>query len=113
MTIISPIIETPPEQEWGYLLLQLLEQAQQITDSYMFNRSLRLYQYNDIATMIATTEPGQRVGASTLTKERAEEISAMFQSFLAWRETPIPVRLDEQGAPVLLSPIAVMSKRQQ
>lgn len=93
-------------REWQGLTTLILGQAQQLIDA--FARVKRISEYNSLDDLIDAAEPGQLIGDSGLTKERAVVVRAVLASFGAWLITPLP---DTPTEGQQITPLAAMSRR--
>jgi len=88
--------------EWAELNRGLLDKAQEIIDATA--RPRRLGQANNIPAIIDATMPGEEVGDSGWSRERAAAVNAMWSSFEVWLSTP----LEDAGG---LAPVQILSMR--
>lgn len=95
--------------EWAALTTQILGTLEQSYDQIA--RPLRLWERNNLADLVASTPPQSAVGDSGLTREQVIARSVVFQSLLAWLQTPVTVGQDEQGQPLALTPLDLLSSR--
>ena len=96
-------------QEWQALVAQIMTQAESLLDS--IQRPLRLWERNELAALVAGTVPGANVGGSTLTREQALARDVVFKSLLVWLQTPQEVARDAADAPLMMTPLDLLSRR--
>jgi hypothetical protein len=104
MTYLSPLV--PPQEsairEWERLMRQIGALAEAAVDATA--RPERLWQVNG-------TAHGANVGDCGYTREAAKAAREFVQAFLAWSQTPIIVDQLEDGTPIQMSPMAIITLR--
>ena len=111
MTYLSPLV--PPQEsairEWERLMRQIGALAEAAVDATA--RPERLWQVNQLEALIDTTAHGEKVGDCGYTREAAKAAREFVQAFLAWSQTPIIVDQLEDGTPIQMSPMAIITLR--
>lgn len=74
--------------EWSAAVREVLKSAEGIIDSIA--KLSRLSDANELGALVEAAASGEFVGQSRMTKERVEEILAMFDSFATWMVEPLP-----------------------
>lgn len=95
--------------EWERKVLAIVVALANLLDST--SDPLRIWMRNGMEVLLMGTEPGAIVPTGELTREETMMYSALFQAALAFRDTPIPVYLDAEGQPVILTPDQVIGYR--
>ncbi len=97
-------------REWELLMRQIGSLAEAAVDATA--RPDRIWQINQLETLILATEHGALVGDSTYTREAALAARAFVQAFLVWSQTE--VQIDEVGGnPIYMTPMQIISARVQ
>lgn len=104
--------DIPAIQEFGGEVAAILADAEALVHRLQRLAAIRAANTARIDARIVGTLTGDVVPGTTLTRERALAISAMFDSFATWLTTPITV--DEAPEPdLVLTPIAIILERAQ
>lgn len=95
--------------EWEQKVLTIVRRIEEIVDTTQ--GPFRIWAHNQMQQMVADTPPGEVVAGGTMSREEVMMYSAMFQAILAFRTAPIPVYLDAEGQPVMMTPEAITAYR--
>lgn len=76
------------EQEWERDLRGIVVTARELVNTVLIMSADS--QANNLSALIAATPSGEYIGVSTLVRDHAENVLAVFTSLLTWLETPIP-----------------------
>lgn len=112
MTYLPPaagVIQQSAIREWETLMRQIGSLAEQAVDATA--RPERLWQVNQLEALIDATAHGAQVGDSGYTREAAKAAREFVLAFLAWSQTPITIDMLEDGTPIQMSPMAIITLR--
>lgn len=77
-------------------------------------RNQRLWLANNVDALITAAADGEKpTGSNKYTKERWQELRAIFLSFNTWLNTPIMLLADEEGTPTGPIPLISLAKQTQ
>ena len=96
-------------REWERLMREIGALAEQSID--LTARPERLWQVNQLETMILATDHGALVGDSGYTREAALAARAFVQAFMAFANTPIVIDTLPDDTPIELTPLMILSAR--
>lgn len=110
---LGPGVARSAIREWSDYMAQFKEVGQQLY--YMLGRPDAIFAVNGLADLIAEAQPTDELSDSAgqvgITAMGAAAARALTTAWQEWMQTPILVGQDGNGDPIMLTPVAIISRR--